>query len=600
MSQESQNKKFESAIARIYNQDGTNVVGAGFLVTQQHILTCAHVVLAALDIEENRGSITIQELPNNVIELDFPFITPLTRIKAKVVFWRGLTNEKGEDIAGLELQDTPLNSTNSIQLISTSDLQNNNVKICGFPHDYKKDARWSFGKIYIENENAFGLVQIYTDQRSSKIEGGYSGSAVWCSSKAVVGMLSGGHPEENDAIVYMISATVLLESWSFLSLIQVLTPNLDKDINSAIQTAYKSCCSQGNLTTTVEIVKYLYNLDQRNLDSNIKFNHNDNTAKFIKYLITNSQIPQTTLAKLKKWGINNIEDFDNLIRNVNQQYQNNYTNLESYILIKIEPLTTKSRSKIPKFKISGGVIPNIQNYIKYQTGFDAINFSDSPDDSFTLDNIEKVFRSLFQKIPCKLESQIKFVFFLPPQYLNYPVETWEIDDVGEIIPVGDKYPVMVRDVTRLDTNYLNVKQSNWIDKWQKLEKITCNNFQKLHEYDEKRFSLLMNQAIGVILNIFDENNKNDNKITNIFISLKSNAVPVAICHRDKITLEQQEYERRANNELNCCVHTLPNHVMQQYIDFLLNNNQYLFVNNVFLIYENPHILPFKPEPIIIK
>ncbi|MFM5947273.1 MAG: hypothetical protein ACKO9G_28600, partial [Dolichospermum sp.] len=261
---------------------------------------------------------------------------------------------------------------------------------------------------------------------------------------------------------------------------------------------------------------------------------------------------------------------------------------------------SKIKSKIPKFNISGGVITNIQNYIRYKTGFDIINFSNSPDDKFTLDEIKKLFRSLFKKIYCQLESQIKFVFFLPPQYLNHPVETWEIDDVGEIIPVGDKYPVMVRDVTRLDTNYLNVKQNNWIDKWQKLENITCNNFQKLHEYDEKRFSLLMNQAIGVILNIFDENIKNDNsKITNIFISLKSNAVPIAICHRDKITLEQQEYERRANHELDCSIDTLPNHVMKQYIDFLLHDREYLFVNNVFIIYENPHILPFKPEPIII-
>ncbi|MFM6912805.1 MAG: hypothetical protein ACKPKW_27290, partial [Dolichospermum sp.] len=131
-------------------------------------------------------------------------------------------------------------------------------------------------------------------------------------------------------------------------------------------------------------------------------------------------------------------------------------------------------------------------------GFHPINFSDSPDDSFTLDNIEKVFCSLFQKIPCKLESEIKFVFFLPSQYLNHPVQTWKINDVEEIIAVGVRYPVIVRDVTRLDTNYLRVKQSNWIDKWQKLENITCNNFQKLHEYDERRFSLLMNQAIGVI------------------------------------------------------------------------------------------------------
>ncbi|MFM6266856.1 MAG: hypothetical protein ACKPFA_10185, partial [Dolichospermum sp.] len=137
-----------------------------------------------------------------------------------------------------------------------------------------------------------------------------------------------------------------LKSGSFSNLINILTANLDTAINSAIQTAYKACCSSGNIPDTVQaIVQDLYDLDKRNLDSNEKFNHNDNTAKFIKSLITNSQIPQTKLEDLEKWGSNNIEDFDRLIQDVNQQYQNTHTKPESYILIKIEPLTTKSRSK---------------------------------------------------------------------------------------------------------------------------------------------------------------------------------------------------------------------------------------------------------------
>ncbi|MBS9395819.1 MAG: hypothetical protein HEQ31_22725 [Dolichospermum sp. OL03] len=88
---------------------------------------------------------------------------------------------------------------------------------------------------------------------------------------------------------YMIPAKIIIESWSFLSLIQALTANLDTAINSAIQTAYKSCGLVNSPQTTVEgIVKDLYDWDKRNLDSNEKFNHNDNTAQFIS-----------------KWGISN-------------------------------------------------------------------------------------------------------------------------------------------------------------------------------------------------------------------------------------------------------------------------------------------------------
>lgn len=595
-------------IARIYHpSDG--VKGAGLLIYDKYIITCAHVVADALDIAHSTP-----KKPSDLVKLDFPFPAEKNKPKfeAKVIAWRPRSDiyKYGEDIAILELQGNL--PTNYISFpLSLADINQHQFSVLGFPIGHDEGVTTE-GKLV--DTNGYGLVQMDVENQSKfSIESGFSGAPVWVEKLAsFVGIVVSseldpdGQPyagvRRNVKVGYMIPAKIIIESWSFLSLIQALTANLDTSINSAIQTAYKSCGLVNSPQTTVEgIVKDLYDGDKRNLDSNEKFNHNDNTAQFIKYLITNSQIPQT---KLEKWGSDNIENFDNLIKNVNQQYQNTDTKQESYILIKIEPLTTKSRSKIPKFKISGGVIPNIQNYIKHQTGFESIKFSDSPDDSFTLKEIEKnLFLSLFQKIPCKLEKDKKFVFFLPPQYLNHPVETWEIDDFGDRIPVRQRYPVMVRDVTRLDTNYLNVKQSNWIDKWQQLENITCNDFQKLHEYNETRFSVLMKQAIGVILNIFDENKKSDaDKIIKIFSSLKSNVVPIAICHRDKITLEKQEYEIRANNELNCYIHTLPNHVLEQYEKFLLNDNdnQYLFVNNVFIIYENPHILPFKSEAIIIN
>ncbi|MFN5894564.1 MAG: trypsin-like peptidase domain-containing protein, partial [Dolichospermum sp.] len=488
---------FKCAIARIYNKQG-KVVGAGFLLTQYHLLTCAHVITAALGIVTNT-----QDSPTETIEVDFPLIAPGQKVKANVAFWQPVNpGQSKEDIAGLQIDDTLPTGVSPVKLVTTSDYWQHKFRIFGFPQGHDTGV-WADGEL--RDIQATRWIQIEAIKVPGyQIEPGFSGSPVWDESlQGVVGMaVAAEKKREGVKAAFMMPTTVLVETWSFLSLIQVLTANLD---TATIQTAYKYYGKDHDLvnshqTTVADIVKDLYDVDKRNLDSNIKFNHNDNTAKFIKYLITNSQIHQTKLENLKKWGSNNIEDFDKLIQDVNQQYQNTDTKPESYILIKIEPLTTKSRSKIPKFKISGGVIPNIQNYIEHQIGFHPINFSDSPDDSFTLDNIEKVFCSLFQKIPCKLESQIKFVFFLPSQYLNHPVETWKIDNVGEIIAVGDRYPVIVRDVTRLDTNYLKVKQSNWIDKWQQLENITCNDFQKLHEYNETRFSVLMKQAIGVILN----------------------------------------------------------------------------------------------------
>ncbi|MDB9454125.1 trypsin-like peptidase domain-containing protein [Dolichospermum circinale] len=616
------NESYKTRIARIYtsaDENVINVVGAGFLISDQYIVTCAHVVADALRIDH-----TTQDKPLVLIKLDFPFLTGGNKQNsgANILLWKPRSNSDysyysyGEDIAVLELSEK-LPTNNITFQLSLADITNHPFSVVGFPEG-NDPGIITKGKLLGAVGDKLGLVQMEVEHLSLPyIEPGFSGAPVWDEDlKSFVGIVVSSELDENGEhcaglrrnvkVGYMIPAKIILESWSFFNLINILTANLDTHINYAIEIAYKACSSRTNIPTTVEaIVKDLYDLDKRNLDSNEKFNHKDNVGKFIKYLITKSHIPQSKLEDLKKWGRNNIEDFDKLIQDVNQQYQNTDTKPESYILIKIEPLGTKSRSKIPKFKISGGVIPNIQNYIRHQTEFNPISFSNSPDDSFTLDSIEKVFCSLFQKIPCKLESQIKFVFFLPPEYLNHPVETWKIDDkVAKndnkklLIPVGRKYPVMVRDVSRLESTYLNIHEKKWIDNWKELEKITCNNFKQIHEYNEEKFTLLMINKKGIILNIFDENNKNDNKITKIFDSLMSNAVPVAICHRDKITLDIEEYKSKVNNELNCCIHTLPNHLMQKYLDYLENDNQYLFVNNVFLIYENPHILPYKPEPII--
>jgi hypothetical protein len=605
------NESYKTRIARIYtsaDENVINVVGGGFLIFDQYIVTCAHVVADALKIDH-----ITQDKPLGLIKLDFPFLVEENKPKfeANIILWKPRSNSDysyGEDIAVLELSKK-LPTTNVTFQLSLADTTNHQFSVLGFPKG-RDQGVITKGKLL--GTVGSGLVQIEVPNQSSfYIEPGFSGAPVWDEELvSFVGIVVSSELckysnntvrkpadelRKDIKIAYMIPAKVLVETWSFLSLIQVLTANLD---TATIQTAYKYYGNAHGLVnshqTTVEgIIKDLYDLDKRNLDSNIKFNRNHHTTKFIKYLITNNhihQIHQTKLEDLKKWGRNNIEDFDKLIQDVNQQYQNTDTKLESYILIKIKPLNKENE----EFSINAWVIPNIQNNEHCRK----IDVSDCPDDSFTLKKIEEnLFSSLLEKMPCELGIQKKFVFFLPPEYLHHPVEKWKINITGlkhrkEECFVGEKYPVIVRDVDRLEKQYKNVHKSNWIDKWQRLENITCNNFQKLHEYDEKRFSLLMNQAIGVILNIFDENNKNDTeKITKIFNSLKSNAVPIAICHRDKITLEQEEYERRVDNELQCCIHTLPNHVMKQYVDFFLHGNKYLFANNVFLIYENPHILP---------
>jgi hypothetical protein len=58
----------QSALVRIWDSHN-QIAGAGILVTEGHIVTCAHVISSALGRPR-------QELPTSAVQLDFPFIEP--------------------------------------------------------------------------------------------------------------------------------------------------------------------------------------------------------------------------------------------------------------------------------------------------------------------------------------------------------------------------------------------------------------------------------------------------------------------------------------------------------------------------------------------
>ncbi|MFM6098030.1 MAG: hypothetical protein ACKPCG_07755 [Dolichospermum sp.] len=384
---------------------------------------------------------------------------------------------------------------------------------------------------------------------------------------------------------------------SFFSLVKILTANLDTDIaiNSAIQTAYKSCCSRNSLQTKVEsvksiqtkvesvesIVKDLYDLDKRNSHSNEKFNHNDNTAKFIKSLITDSRIPQTTLEDLQKWGSNNIEDFDRLIQDVNKQDRNTNTKPESYILIKIEPL--KMKSKIRKFSISAWVIPNIQN----NEDCIKIDVSNCPNDSFKIEQIsEKINLILTERIIFPLQRDINLVFFLPTEMLNYPVEKWIITENNVPFPLGKRYRVIVRDYNRLLPQYLK-NQGIWLNKWNQVYQVypttVCQEIFETYKenHDPENLLEILDDAIGIIITAFS-----DQEYREIFGYFLNSATPIGICYR------YNDLFSKLSDCLKCSVFDLPETVKQQRLQSRIQNPNHIG-HHISLIWENPNIKPTK-------
>ncbi|MBK1990071.1 trypsin-like peptidase domain-containing protein [Sphaerospermopsis aphanizomenoides BCCUSP55] len=212
MSTENYFQVFKCAIARIYNQN-SKVVGAGFLVSQSHLLTCAHVVTAALGIVTNT-----QESPDAIIELDFPLIAPGQKVKAKVVFWQPVNpGQSKEDIAGLQIQDTLPTGVSPVQLVSTSDYWQHKFRIFGFPQGHDTGV-WADGEL--RDIQATRWIQIEAIKVPGyQIEPGFSGSPVWDESlQGVVGMAVAAEKKREDVkAAFMIPTNVLVETWDFLN-----------------------------------------------------------------------------------------------------------------------------------------------------------------------------------------------------------------------------------------------------------------------------------------------------------------------------------------------------------------------------------------------
>ncbi|NET60204.1 MAG: trypsin-like peptidase domain-containing protein [Symploca sp. SIO2E6] len=205
---------FKASIARIYHSSSGMVVGAGFLVSDSHLLTCAHVVTEALNIAQNTA-----ELPAGNIKLDFPLIAPGQIFPAKVVFWRPvqleplISPEQGEDIAGLKLDGNSSVGSHPVRLVTATDTWKHPFRIFGFPKQREMGV-WASG--VLRDKLANGWVQMEDIKVPGySVEPGFSGAPVWDEQlEAVVGMaVAAERKREAAKTSFLIPTSILSAAW---------------------------------------------------------------------------------------------------------------------------------------------------------------------------------------------------------------------------------------------------------------------------------------------------------------------------------------------------------------------------------------------------
>src|SRR6266568_9200606 len=198
--------QLRASLVRFSTANGT-VVGTGFLVAEKTLLSCAHVVAAALELPESPP-----EKPEAKVHLDFPLVASRQTLAAHVIFWQPPQPDGGGDIAVLQLDSDPPDGAEPVRLVTAEDLWEHTFRAFGFPTG-RDDGVWASGML--RGQQATGWVQIEdVKDVGYRVQQGFSGGAVWDNQlDGAVGIVVA---EETDATIkaaYMIPTDVLVKAW---------------------------------------------------------------------------------------------------------------------------------------------------------------------------------------------------------------------------------------------------------------------------------------------------------------------------------------------------------------------------------------------------
>jgi len=207
-------------VVRILRSGRSDPVGIGFVVGKRHIVTCAHVVNAALGREQRA-----QEKPeqNIRVQIDFPILggEDAPSKSCRVIEWKPppVFGVRGGDVAGLELNDGDLPArAGPARLIDAPD----RVEAFMFGHPLEPVPRpegvWVGSQLF--GSGVGGMIQLEANRESAfRAQPGYSGSPVVVSDgagDAVVGMLAVTSRDDGARDAYAISKAGLEAAWPLL------------------------------------------------------------------------------------------------------------------------------------------------------------------------------------------------------------------------------------------------------------------------------------------------------------------------------------------------------------------------------------------------
>ncbi|MFN3761904.1 MAG: trypsin-like peptidase domain-containing protein, partial [Anaerolineae bacterium] len=189
----------QPSLVRLFRERA--VIGAGFLAAPDIVLTCQHVVRAALGLAEGRPV-----EPGAGVTLDFPFL------KSGPLPARVLQADAEKDIAVLRLEAELPPDARPAPLVTLPEAWGRPFRACGFPQGHP-DGVWADG--VLRDLTARGWLQIEDPRQTGYfIRPGFSGAPVWDpEAGGVVGMVVTVEGEPGVRVAFCIPTARLVDFW---------------------------------------------------------------------------------------------------------------------------------------------------------------------------------------------------------------------------------------------------------------------------------------------------------------------------------------------------------------------------------------------------
>lgn len=460
---------FESSIVRIFAAND-NVMGAGFLVSDRHVLTCAHVVAEALGVTNN----TVV-MPTELVEFDMPLLNAGQRVSGRVVFWQPVNpGQLGQDIAVLEVDLGALSAEAQVVRLMVADQPwEHKFRTFGFPEE-RNDGVWASG--VLRGRQGSGRVQIEDLKAEGyAIEYGFSGSPVWDDTlDAVVGMVVAADRQQTEAkAAFMIPVSTLSRVWrglAYVDLEHILLP-VENQLVRNLAVAYDRTCPDDVAVAAPQTlsaqIKYLIDMkDVRGHSALVRF-----VAFLVADLESEELIDRSIARELRIWAQQQTTMFEDILQQVKPRGKINSPN--SYLMIVVNAMTGDDR-----YQLNGWVIPDAKQY-NMRTAGGATSLGErlklDAEKIYSLQEIKLLFPKMLDEA-CGLCDSFTIEFFLPAKLLNQDLDFWEFEENTDIDEeenfgttlIGHTYPVILRSAARLKSDYLKKYRGAWQLKCQKV------------------------------------------------------------------------------------------------------------------------------------